>query len=114
MGLLYFTLSDNQHSHTTVPTTNRDRWFVPLFLMMFLSPCLEVEPIFIAAGTAGLRALFLTSVIYALVSIGSMLILTYLAISGIKLLPLHRLEHREKKITGLVLMLVGLISFFVN
>jgi hypothetical protein len=82
--------------------------------MMFLSPCLEVESLFLSAGAYGMSAVFMLSFIYAAVSITGILLLVNLGYKGTKLLSAHFIEHHEKRISGIVLILVGIISFFLH
>jgi hypothetical protein len=82
--------------------------------MMFLSPCLEVESLFLSAGVYGMGTVTLMAVIYALVSIGGILLLVNLGFRGVNLLPAEFIEHNEKRISGAVLILVGVVSFFLH
>jgi hypothetical protein len=52
------------------------------------------------------------AVIYTLVTIIGMLALVGFTLSGLHRLNLHFMEHHEKRITGTVLILTGIISFF--
>jgi hypothetical protein len=54
------------------------------------------------------------AVIYALVSIGGILLLVNLGFRGVNLLPAEFIEHNEKRISGAVLILVGVVSFFLH
>jgi len=82
--------------------------------MMFLSPCLEVESLFLSAGAYGMRMVILLSIIYAIVSISGILLLVNLGYKGINLLSAQFIEHNEKRISGTVLILVGILSFFLH
>jgi hypothetical protein len=82
--------------------------------MMFLSPCLEVESLFLSAGAYGMGLVSLLSVVYAIVSISGILLLVNLGYRGVNLLPADFIEHNEKRISGIVLILVGIISFFLH
>jgi hypothetical protein len=83
-------------------------------VMMFLSPCLEVESLFLSAGAYGMGLVTMLSVIYAIVSISGILLLVNLGYKGVNLLSAHFIEHNEKRISGVVLILVGIISFFLH
>jgi hypothetical protein len=82
--------------------------------MMFLSPCLEVESLFLSAGVYGMGTVTLMAIVYAIVSIGGILLLVNLGFKGVNLLPANFIEHNEKRISGAVLILVGIISFFLH
>ena len=82
--------------------------------MMFLSPCLEVESLFLSAGVYGMGTVSLMAIIYAIVSICGILLLVNLGYKGVNLLPAQFIEHNEKRISGAVLIFVGIISFFLH
>ena len=82
--------------------------------MMFLSPCLEVESLFLSAGVYGMGTVILMAVIYAIISICGILLLVNLGYKGVNLLPAQFIEHNEKRISGAVLILVGIVSFFLH
>jgi hypothetical protein len=82
--------------------------------MMFLSPCLEVESLFLSAGAFGMGTVTLISIVYAIVSISGILLLVNLGNKGVNLLPAEFIEHNEKRISGAVLIAVGIISFFLH
>ncbi|RYY41835.1 MAG: hypothetical protein EOO08_01515 [Chitinophagaceae bacterium] len=118
-GLVYYTVNLPHHHHASEKDVHgykrsRGRWIAIFVLMMFLSPCLEVESLFLSAGAYGMGFVTLLSVIYAIVSITGIMLLVTLGHRGVKLLSAHFIEHNEKKITGIVLMLVGVLTFFVH
>ncbi|MBK9337042.1 MAG: hypothetical protein IPM98_10830 [Lewinellaceae bacterium] len=86
------------------------RWGVigTLAAAMFLSPCLEIEGYFLAAGQYGWGFVALMAVLYGLVTISGMLIWVYLALHGLKRLDWHAWEHNAGLITGITLILSGL------
>lgn len=118
-GLIYFTVNLPHHHHSEqkdVATYKRSKrkWVMIFIVMMFLSPCLEVESLFLSAGAFGMSLVILLSVIYAIVSISGILLLVHLGYKGINLLNADFIEHNEKKISGLVLIIVGIVSFFLH
>lgn len=56
----------------------------------------------------------LMAVIYAVVSISGIMLLVSLGYKGVNLLPASFIEHNEKRISGMVLILVGIVSFFLH
>lgn len=82
--------------------------------MMFLSPCLEVESLFLSAGAYGMNHVIVMAVAYAIVSISGIVALVLFAYQGIKLLNTHFFEHHEKRLTGGILICVGILSFFIH
>lgn len=118
-GLIYFTVN-MPHHHLA---SNRDiqqyrkskaRWIMIFVLVMFLSPCLEVESLFLAAGAYGWDSIFLLAMVYALISITGIITIVMLAFKGIEFINSRFIEHNEKRITGIVLIIVGIASFFLH
>jgi len=56
----------------------------------------------------------LLSIVYAIVSISGILLLVNLGNKGVNLLPAEFIEHNEKRISGAVLIVIGIISFFLH
>lgn len=118
-GLIYYTVNLPHHHHSSQKDVatykrSRGRWILIFIVMMFLSPCLEVESLFLSAGAYGMGLVSLLSVIYALVSISGILLLVTLGYRGVNLLSAHFIEHNEKRISGIVLIGVGILSFFLH
>lgn len=83
---------------------------------MFFSPCIEIEAYYYNAGIYGLKGIILLSFIYIIVTIIGMVILVDLGAKGIRKLneKFLFLERHEQVITGLILILLGLESFFIK
>jgi nickel/cobalt exporter len=117
IGLLY-AFSGPSHTHPdplALPARRpRRRVVFGLAATMFLAPCLEIQTFFLAAGTHGPAALALLMGVYLLVSVAAMCALVALASRGLRRLNLDGLVHHERRLTGAVLVLVGLVGFFVD
>ena len=118
-GLIYYTVNLPHHHHSGQEDVaqykrSKKKWVVVFIVIMFLSPCLEVESLFLSAGVYGMGLVSLLGVIYAIVSISGILLLVTLGHRGVNLLPAHFIEHHEKRISGIVLILVGILSFFLH
>lgn len=118
-GLIYYTVNLPHHHHSQQQDVARykrskRKWILIFVVMMFLSPCLEVESLFLSAGAYGMSTVFLLSVVYGIVSISGILLLVNLGNKGVNLLPANFVEHNEKRISGAVLIIVGIISFFLH
>lgn len=118
-GLIYYTVNLPHHHHSSQKDVaqykrSKRKWVLIFIVMMFLSPCLEVESLFLSAGAYGMSTVFLLSVIYGIVSISGILLLVNLGNRGVNLLPADFVEHNEKRISGAVLIIVGIISFFLH
>jgi len=118
-GLIYYTVNLPHHHHSSQKDVvqykrSKRKWILIFVFMMFLSPCLEVESLFLSAGAYGMTTVMLVSVVYAIVSISGILLLVNLGYKGVSLLPAEFVEHNEKRISGIVLIAVGIISFFLH
>jgi nickel/cobalt exporter len=118
-GLIYYTVNLPHHHHSSQKDVqqykrSKRKWILIFIVMMFLSPCLEVESLFLSAGAYGMGLVTLLSLIYAIVSVSGILLLVNLGYKGIQLLSANFIEHNEKRISGSVLILVGIVSFFLH
>ena len=118
-GLIYYTVNLPHHHHSSQKDVaqykrSRGKWILIFVVMMFLSPCLEVESLFLSAGAYGMGFVSILSLVYAVISICGILFLVYLGSKGVNLLSAHFIEHNEKRISGIVVILVGIISFFLH
>jgi putative Mn2+ efflux pump MntP len=121
LGLVYIILDLRQagrhdHHHFTVNKSNKTRFaiLVTLSLAMFLSPCIELEAYYFQAGTYGWTGILTVSAVYALVTPSLMVMLVYLGLSGLDRFNWHFLEHHVRKITGVVLIILGCLAFFLH
>jgi uncharacterized membrane protein (Fun14 family) len=62
-------------------------------------------------GWAGIG---IVSIVYLLVTVFGIITLVYLASKGVQKLKWHFLEHHEKLISGIILVIVGLMAFFIE
>lgn len=117
-GLIYFTINLPNHHHSNGDNIkikkSKSRWIILFVMMMFLSPCLEVESLFLAAGAYGLENILWLGMVYAVISIGGIMGLVLLAFKGVQLIDSRIIEHNEKRISGVVLIVVGIITFFIH
>ncbi|TCZ74831.1 hypothetical protein [Flaviaesturariibacter aridisoli] len=118
-GLVYYTVNLPHHHHHEDKDVkgfrrSRGKWIFIFIVMMFLSPCLEVESLFLSAGAYGMGFVTFLSLLYAIISISGILLLVTLGHRGVKLLSAHFIEHNEKRISGIVLILVGILNFFLH
>lgn len=104
------------HLHQEVKTKNRSkRQIVSLLVVaMFFSPCLEIEAYYLAAGAIGWYAVLIISLIYLLLSVGGMVLWVSWAYKKITHVNWHKIEHNAGIITGIVLILTGLMFFIID
>ena len=85
-----------------------------LSIAMFLTPCIEIEAYYFQAGTIGWLGIIIVSSVYLIITLIFMLALVYLGLKGVNRFKSHFLEHHAKRITGIVMILLGLIAYFVE
>jgi nickel/cobalt transporter (NicO) family protein len=83
-----------------------------LTIAMFLSPCLEIEVYFLAAGDYGWTFVGWLSLVYALTTVGGMLVWVRLVLGGLQRIDAHAWDHYAGLITGIVLIGSGLFLLF--
>jgi len=117
---VFFMYQHHTHHHfhlnheDDVTHASRRRVIGLLALMMFLSPCLEIEAFFVLAGAQGWRTVALVSGVYALLSVAGITLWVAVAQTGLQRLNWHRIEHNAGLISGGVLVLTGVMSFFAH
>lgn len=85
-----------------------------LVTSMFLSPCLEIEGYFILAGSAGIKYIFLTSAIYIVISVIGIALWISFAQKILKKINAHKIEHNAGLISGILLIVTGILNFFIH
>lgn len=115
---LYFIRQHYIHHHFHLPrqqlqTKSKRSIILALILAMFLSPCMEIEAYFLLAGTRGWYVLVAVAVMYSVITLAGMLIWIRIVYKGLLKLNWHKWEHNAGIITGLVLVITGIISFFI-
>jgi len=106
----HFELEDvalkNKKSKTAILTS--------LSIAMFLTPCVEIEAYYFQAATYGWTGIFIVSAVYLIMTLLFMFGLVYLGLKGVNKLNLTYLELHAKRITGLVLIALGIVAYFVE
>ena len=117
-GLIYYSVPfphpHGKEDDQRKPIANRRKWVFLFVAMMFFSPCLEVETLFLSAGSYGIASVVVLSVLYSAVSIVGILLLVLMGTRGINFLTTKFIEQNEKRISGIVLIFVGLLNFFIH
>lgn len=97
------------HLHASAREEKNIIW--PVMLAMFLSPCLEIEGYFFTLGAAGWNWALLLAGIYMFTTISSMLLWVWLGYKGLERFDAHRWTHNAGIITGVILVITGLLYF---
>lgn len=115
----YFLHQHYHHHHFHLQKKNlvkkrtKSSIIIALVVAMFLSPCMEIEAYFLLAGSKGWYVTLLVAALYAIITITGMLIWIRIAYKGLLKLNWHKWEHNAGIITGMVLIITGIISFFI-
>lgn len=92
---------------------NKAGLILALVLAMFLSPCLEIEAYFLLAGSKSWMLLAGVAIMYSVVTLTGMLIWIRVVYKGLLKLDWHKWEHNAGMVTGIVLIITGILSFFI-
>jgi len=122
IGLVYFLmdLRTGHHHHHHFELKDRDRKktkiavITSLSIAMFLTPCIEIEAYYFQASTIGWTGILIVSLVYLLITLLVMFTLVYVGMKGFNRLNSHFLEHHEKGITGIVLIILAFIAFYIE
>ena len=96
----------NKRSKTAIITT--------LSIAMFMTPCVEIEAYYFQAANFGWAGIFTVSAVYLVMTLLFMFALVYFGLNGVNRLNLSFLEHHAKRITGIVLIILGIVAYFVQ
>ena len=99
-------ISEHSHKHTKTKKNITPR---VLFTIFVLGPCEPLIPILMypAAKNSLSGLIFITSV-FGIVTVGTMLAVVIIASSGLKLLPMQKIEKYSHAIAGLLILASGL------
>jgi sulfite exporter TauE/SafE len=121
VGMIYFLYGLRAHAHQHFPgeekisqKRTKAALILTLSFAMFLSPCLEIEAYYFTAGQLGWIGISTVSLIYFLFTVIGMVILVFLGMKGMKKLEWEFLERHEHKITGGILIFLGVLTYLVH
>ncbi|MBS3913175.1 MAG: hypothetical protein KG003_01650 [Bacteroidetes bacterium] len=115
LGLLgiWFIYRHYTHHHFHLHAHHKDNDIIlPVLLAMFLSPCLEIEGYFFSLGVFGFQWVLLLSVVYFVLTVISMYFWVFVAVKGVAKINSHKWEHNSGMITGVVLVISGVLFLF--
>lgn len=117
---LVFIIRHHKHNHfhlhneSELQQLSSTKIITVLVTGMFLSPCLEIEGYFILAGSAGISYIFLVSLIYIIISVTGIVLWLAFAQQILKKINAHKIEHNAGLISGVVLILTGILNYFIH
>ena len=117
MGIVFiYRHHTHHHFHVSDQPHQNSKWkmIVALSTAMFLSPCLEIEGYFLTAGTESKWWVIILSLIYFTVTLSGMMAWVSFAYTGVSKFNWHALEHKTGIITGAILIVTGILTFFIH
>lgn len=117
---IYFMYRHHTHHHFHIDdhmmdqTKTRKQIIYALMAFMFLSPCLEIEAYFINASLHSWWFLFFCALIYIVVSLAGTVIWILIAYRGIQRINSHKWEHNAGIITGVTMVVTGILTYFFH
>lgn len=115
-GLFYFFINRARQSDGFNDYNGRSqkRWITVFIALMLLSPCIEMHDLFIGASQYGFDSILLLALLYAVVSIAGTMLLVIAGSRLLKFLQSDYFQRNQIGITSLVLIIVGILSFFIH
>jgi hypothetical protein len=118
MGI-YFLWQHHIHNHfhlDQVKGKEKSQLKIILWIVtaMFFAPCLEIEAVFFAASNFGWQSIITVALVFGGSTILGMLFWILIGAKLFGKFDSHRLEHNIGIITGVTLILTGLLFYFWN
>jgi nickel/cobalt transporter (NicO) family protein len=106
-------IENHTHSHAAVKPVNLTPWI--LFTVFVLGPCEPLIPLLMyPAAKTHLMAVVLVTLVFAISTIGTMLVVVQLSLRGISFLPMKMFEKYMHAIAGAAICLSGLAIVFLG
>jgi hypothetical protein len=113
---IYFLYRHHKHHHFHFPekaNESESRWALgTILLALFLSPCMEIEWYFATLAPMGWTVIWALVLVYSVTTWLSMMGGVWIGFKGLERWNSHRLEHSTGLITGIVMILSGLMLMF--
>jgi len=119
-GIAYFSwglrraLRKEEHTHH-IRHQGKDPGITPwvIFIIFVLGPCEPLIPILMyPAAKNSFSGMLVVTAVFALTTIATMTVIVRLLLSGIKLLPLHKLERFSHALAGFIILMCGVAIQF--
>ena len=113
---VWFLYRHHRHHHFHFPqkaANQEGKWaFGIVLISLFLSPCMEIESYFFTLAPLGWGVILTLVIVYSLTTWLSMMGGVWVGFHGLERWNAHRLEHNAGVITGVVMILSGLMLAF--
>lgn len=87
---------------------------IALTAAMFFSPCMEIEGYFLLAGSYHFWLVAAIALIYLMITLVGMVLMVQVTYKGLLKANWKQIEHNAGIITGIVLLLTGILAFFIS
>jgi hypothetical protein len=122
LGVVYLVLNvtarRRHHHHSAAreraKKVSRFSLVASLCLAMFFSPCIEIEAYYFSAGILGWQGIVAVSLVYLVLTVTGMVVLVDLGLKGAARIRSRFLERHEKGVTGLLLVALGVLAYFLE
>jgi len=119
IGVVYLVIdliAKHKHEHRFDIENKKSKGAIisSLSIAMFFTPCVEVEAYYFQAARFGNIGIGVVSLVYFLITLTTIVGLVYLGLKGINRFNSRFMEHHAKRISGIVLILLGLLGYFVE
>ena len=123
LGLIYIFLGfktqnhDHKHHIKNAKAIRKSKLtiVIPLSTAMLLTPCTEIEAYYFTGGALlGWLGIITVSIVYLMVTVFGMIALVHIGYRGLYKLKSNFIEHFEKQIAGVVLVVLGIVMYFVE
>lgn len=102
------------HLHGHPENASHNRIIVSLAVAMFFSPCFEIEPYFLLAGAQSIGLAVMIGMLYTIVTVTGMVLWVRLTYKTLLKFNWHSLEHNAGIITGVTLIVTGILTYFLH
>jgi len=102
-------VAGDKQKHDKNENPNNEKIGYGLVAIIGLTPCVALLPILFAVTPLGLSSILAIMAVFLIVTIATILLLTGMALKGLKLVRLEFFEKHGEIITGLVIALIGIL-----
>ena len=117
IGLIYLLLPTHQHhfenKKLNALRSNPKNWMWVFMLSMFLSPCLQIEGLFLAAGAYGIPFMCLCTIAYISFSCIGVMFVIWASLNGFDFIKASKIEKYQTKLIGLLLIAIGVYTIII-
>lgn len=115
-GIIYIVIGllkhSHEHEHQHTSNIKSGTIFLSLIIMLTFSPCEAMVPLFLSAATQSWKIVIFLAFAMTIGTMASMFLLTFFALKGAQKLEFEWLEHHDKLVIGLLLLILGVLALF--